>query len=148
MFVGKIQDYPDSVLRSLKGIDKQFQEIENEMDRLIAKRRKLHEKKNELDKQIERDAIKKANEAIHNVKQESENERKLKEKQKEYSNIVDRMAKLFIDENAEKIGDEVAEKAKEKIENEKTLKTNSESKEVISNEQEKANNTRNPRKSA
>lgn len=53
MFVGKIQDYPDSVLRSLKGIDKQFQEIENEMDRLVAKRRKLHEKKNELDKQIE-----------------------------------------------------------------------------------------------
>lgn len=108
----------------------------------------LEKKMDELDKQIERDAIKKANEAIHNVKQESENERKLKEKQKEYSNIVDRMAKLFIDENAEKIGDEVAEKAKEKIENEKTLKTNSESKEVISNEQEKANNTRNPRKSA
>ena len=26
MFVGKIQDYPDFVLRSLKGIDKQFQE--------------------------------------------------------------------------------------------------------------------------
>ena len=108
----------------------------------------LEKKMDELDKQIERDAIKKANEPIHNVKQESENERKLKEKQKEYSNIVDRMAKLFIDENAEKIGDEVAEKAKEKIENEKTLKTNSESKEVISNEQEKANNTRNPRKSA
>lgn len=53
MFVGKIQDYPDFVLRSLKGIDKQFQETENEMDRLIAKRRKYLEKKTELDKQIE-----------------------------------------------------------------------------------------------
>lgn len=53
MFVGKIQDYPDSVLRSLKGIDKQFQDTEDEMDRLIAKRRKYLEKKSELDKEIE-----------------------------------------------------------------------------------------------
>lgn len=53
MFVGKIQDYPDFVLRSLKGIDKQFQDTEEEMDRLIAKRRKFLEKKTELDKQIE-----------------------------------------------------------------------------------------------
>lgn len=53
MFVGKIQDYPDFVLRSLKGIDRQFQETEEEMDRLVAKRRKFLEKKTELDKQIE-----------------------------------------------------------------------------------------------
>jgi DNA sulfur modification protein DndD len=53
MFVGKIQDYPDFVLRSLQGIDKQFQDTEEEMDRLIAKRRKYLEKKTELDKQIE-----------------------------------------------------------------------------------------------
>ena len=53
MLVGKIQDYPDFVLRSLKGIDRQFQETEDEMDRLIAKRRKQLEKKTELDKQIE-----------------------------------------------------------------------------------------------
>lgn len=53
MLVGKIQDYPDFVLRSLKGIDRQFQETEEEMDRLIAKRRKRLEKKTELDKQIE-----------------------------------------------------------------------------------------------
>lgn len=53
MFVGKIQDYPDFVLRSLKGIDRQFQDTEEEMDKLIAKRKKYLEKKNELDKQIE-----------------------------------------------------------------------------------------------
>ena len=53
MLVGKIQDYPDFVLRSLKGIDRQFQETEEKMDRLIAKRRKQLEKKTELDKQIE-----------------------------------------------------------------------------------------------
>lgn len=53
MFVGKIQDYPDFVLRSLKGIDSQFQKTEDEMERLLAKRRKYLEKKKELDKQIE-----------------------------------------------------------------------------------------------
>lgn len=53
MFVGKIQDYPDFILRSLKGIDKQFQDTEEEMDRLVAKRRKYLERKGELDKQIE-----------------------------------------------------------------------------------------------
>ncbi|MDY4663257.1 MAG: AAA family ATPase [Alloprevotella sp.] len=53
MFVGKIQDYPDFVLRSLRGIDKQFQDTEEEMDRLMAKRRKYLGKKSELDKQIE-----------------------------------------------------------------------------------------------
>ena len=53
MFVGKIQDYPDFVLRSLKGIDRQFRETEDEMDRLVAKRRKYLQKKNDLDKDIE-----------------------------------------------------------------------------------------------
>ncbi len=53
MFVGKIQDYPDFVLRSLKGIDKQFQDTEDAMEKLIARRRKYLEKKNDLDKQIE-----------------------------------------------------------------------------------------------
>lgn len=45
MFVGKIQDYPDFILRSLKGIDKQFQDTEEEMDRLVAKRREYLERR-------------------------------------------------------------------------------------------------------
>lgn len=53
MFVGKIQDYPDFVLRSLKSIDKQFQETEQEMEKLVVKRRRILSKKAELDKQIE-----------------------------------------------------------------------------------------------
>ena len=108
----------------------------------------LEKKMNELDKQIERDAIRKANEAVGAVRQESENERKLKEKQREYDKLVNKKAKILIDENTEKIGDEVAEKAKEKIDNGKTTKTNSKAKEVVSNEQEKVNRTRRPRKSA
>lgn len=56
MFIGKIQDYPDFVMRSLKGIDKQFQESSDEIDRLRAKRKKEHDKKDELDKK--KDSIK------------------------------------------------------------------------------------------
>jgi DNA sulfur modification protein DndD len=53
MFVGKIQDYPDYILRSLKGIDKQYQDISDEEDKLMALRKKMHNKKYELDKMIE-----------------------------------------------------------------------------------------------
>lgn len=53
MFVGKIQDYPDYLLRSLKGIDKQFQDIADDEDKLMALRKKQHDKKNELEKKIE-----------------------------------------------------------------------------------------------
>ena len=53
MFVGKIQDYPDYVLRSLKSIDKQFKETEDEKDRLYSQRKKWQDRKKEIDKQIE-----------------------------------------------------------------------------------------------
>ena len=53
MFVGKIQDYPDYLLRSLKGIDKQFQDIADDEKKLMALRKKQHDKKNELEKKIE-----------------------------------------------------------------------------------------------
>ena len=108
----------------------------------------LEKKMDELDKQIERDAIRKVNEAISEVKQESENERKLREKEAEYDKLVKKMAKNLIDENTEKLGEDTAVKAKEKIDSKKTKKTNSQSKEVISNEQEKIKRTRRPRKSA
>lgn len=53
MFVGKIQDYPDTLLVSLGGIDKQYNGIEVEIEKLIAKRRKLLARRNDLDKEIE-----------------------------------------------------------------------------------------------
>ena len=53
MFVGKIQDYPDYLLRSLKGIDKQFQDIADDEEKLMALRKKQHDKRNELEKKIE-----------------------------------------------------------------------------------------------
>ena len=53
MFVGKIQDYPDYLIRSVKNIDKRYEQIEDEIDKLIRKRRLQHDKKAELDKKIE-----------------------------------------------------------------------------------------------
>ena len=53
MFVGKIQDYPDSLLVSLSGIDKQWKDSENELEKYMALRRKKLEEKRKLDEQIE-----------------------------------------------------------------------------------------------
>lgn len=53
MFVGKIQDYPDSLLISLSSIDKQWKDSEDKLDKLMALRRKKIEDKITLDKQIE-----------------------------------------------------------------------------------------------
>lgn len=53
MFVGKIQDFPDSLIRSLALIDNQWQKSEEEVDKLLALRRKKNEDKNKLDQEIE-----------------------------------------------------------------------------------------------
>lgn len=53
MFVGNIKDYPDGLLRSLRSIDKNYQGIEEDMEKLILKRKRLHEKRDKLDEQIE-----------------------------------------------------------------------------------------------
>ena len=53
MFVGKIQDYPDSLLISLSKIDKQWKDSEDELEKYMAQRRKKHEEKRKLDEQIE-----------------------------------------------------------------------------------------------
>lgn len=53
MFVGKIQDYPDSLLVSLGQIDKQYGDLEDRIEDLISKRKKLQAKKHELDEKME-----------------------------------------------------------------------------------------------
>ncbi len=98
----------------------------------------LDKRMQELDKQIEIDAIAKANEAILKVRQETEKEKKLKQKEKEYKDIVSRMAAKLIEENSDLLGDELVEKAIEKIEN----------KEEHVDEQKKIKRTGRPRKTA
>lgn len=53
MFVGKIQDYPDSLLVSLSEIEKQWTSSDDDMDKCLLKRKKFLSEKETLDKQIE-----------------------------------------------------------------------------------------------
>lgn len=53
MFVGKIQDYPDSLLISLSKIDKQWKDSEDELEKYVAQRRRKQDEKRKLDEQIE-----------------------------------------------------------------------------------------------
>lgn len=53
MFMGKIQDYPDSLIPSLKLIDPQYQKMEDEIDSLILKRKSFMEQKRKYEEQIE-----------------------------------------------------------------------------------------------
>lgn len=108
----------------------------------------LEKKMRELDNQIEQDAIRKANEAIYEVRQEREIERKLREKENNYDDIVEKMASLIIDENESNLGFELAENAKEKIKSKENGKKKSENKEGKVNGKEKVKRTGRPRKTA
>ena len=108
----------------------------------------LEKRMKELDKQIEMEAIQKANQAILEVKQEREIEKKLREKEKEYDRIIQKMAETIINSNKNIIGKEDSEKAKEIIKTGANKKQKNDTKEVKSNEQEKVKRTGRPRKSA
>ncbi len=66
-----------------------------------------------LDKEIERKAYDKANESI--VKVQSKLDEEYKEKQTNVDDVIDNLAKLIIEQNAETIGENTAERAKEEI---------------------------------
>lgn len=102
----------------------------------------LEKRMKELDKQIEIDAIKKANDAVIEVKQEKEIEKKLAEKEKNYNALVEKMAKIVLENNENVLGSEVVNEAKRKI------SKKSKTKEGETNEQEKVKRAGRPRKSA
>ena len=102
----------------------------------------------ELDKQIEIEAIQKANQAVLEVKQEREIEKKLREKEQNYDDVVAGMANLILEKNENILGSEIVKKAKEKIEIKDTKKAKRQTKEVKINEQEKVKRAGKPRKSA
>ena len=114
----------------------------------------LDKRMRELDKQIEIDAIEKANQAVLEARQETEKERQIREKEETYKDIVAKMAGYVIDANEDIFGKEVAEKAKEKIKPRKTKTAKVAStkkkadKEEKANEQEKVKRAGRPRKSA
>lgn len=132
----------DSELYDLnKAINAGYDSLYTTSEDVIDKRMK------ELDRQIEMDAIKKANDAVNQVVREREEERKLKEKERDYENIVNAMAGLMIENNEEILGKETVEEAKEKL-SKKNTKNIKDKKEAISNDQEQNKKTRRTRKSA
>lgn len=56
IFVGQIHDYPSNLLISLSQIDKQYKESEDEIEKLMARRKTLHATRDKYDEEI--DAIK------------------------------------------------------------------------------------------
>lgn len=105
----------------------------------------IEKRMEELDKQIEMDAIKKANDAVNEVVREREIDRQLREKERDYDKVVANMAKVILEQNENTLGKGIVDEAKEKIENSKNKK---DKKEVISNDQEQGKKTRRTRKSA
>lgn len=75
----------------------------------------LDKRMKELDLKIEQDAIKKANETIYDVIEESQKQRKVKQKEAELNDLIDQMAKALIEENKRSVGADVANAAIEKI---------------------------------
>ena len=69
----------------------------------------------ELDKKIQEDATKEANNAIIATMEQSEAERKAKEKEEKMDELIDEFAKILVDDNKRLYGPDIAEGAKEKI---------------------------------
>lgn len=72
-----------------------------------------------LDQKIEEEAIREANEKLQEAAEETEKEKEARKKEADMQALIDKMAKLLIDDNKELVGSDVAEKAKEKIDNKK-----------------------------
>ena len=100
----------------------------------------------ELDKQIEEEAIRKASTIVDEVRLEKENERKLKEKEKNIDDFIDQMVQMVLEENRSILGDDITDAAKEKVTKKKTNKK-SQTKEVKDNEQERTEGNGRTRKS-
>lgn len=75
----------------------------------------LQKRMKELDEKIERDAQQLANESLREAMAETEEQKKVREKEEQMDELIKQMAQIIIDENQELVGSEVAEKAKEKV---------------------------------
>ena len=95
-----------------KALDARYDELYVTAQDVLEKRMK------ELDKKVEEDAIRKANEKLLEVAEESEKERQVREKEENLDKLINEMAKVMIDENQDFVGQEAAKRAKEKIDQE------------------------------
>lgn len=75
----------------------------------------LEKRMREIDKQIEKEAMEKANDAVRQAMDNKERERRLKEKEDRMNELIDAMARSILDENEEIIGTDTKEDAKKVI---------------------------------
>lgn len=75
----------------------------------------LDKRMKELDAKIEEEAIAKANDVIFNVLEENSKKKKVKTKEQQLDELIDKMAMELIEENKKSIGEDVAEEAIKKI---------------------------------
>ena len=73
-----------------------------------------------LDEKIEQEAFKKANEKVFEAK--SEKQRKFERKEEKTEDLIEKMAKLIIEQNSATIGRDVAKAAEKKIDDEATVR--------------------------
>ncbi len=79
----------------------------------------LEKRMREIDKKIEMDAQRLANDLVMEAMEEREEEKRVREKEEEMDALIEQMAKMIIKENASIVGKDLANKAEEKIEKRK-----------------------------
>lgn len=79
----------------------------------------LEKRMKEIDKKIEVDAQRLANDLVMEAMEEREEEKIVREKEEEMDALIEQMAKIIIKENANIVGEDLAERATEKIEKKK-----------------------------
>lgn len=82
----------------------------------------LDKKMKELDRKIELDASRRANDAVFNAVEENEKEKAVKEKERKIESLIDEMAKIIIEQSESTFGQEITEKAKNIIDEEASKK--------------------------
>ena len=95
-----------------KALNVRYDELYVTAQNVLEKRMKA------LDKKIEEEAIKKANEKLAEAAEEIKEEREIREKEAKIEEIIGRMAQNLIEENAQLVGEEIAKRAKKKIKEE------------------------------
>lgn len=94
-----------------KALNAGFDEIYSTAPNVLEKRMK------EIDKEIEREAIIRANEAVQQAVGNIEKEKQLKKKEEEMQELIDAMAKSILEENEQMIGTEIKKEAENIINN-------------------------------
>lgn len=95
-----------------KALNAGYDELYSTAEDVLDKRMK------ELDKKVEYEAKKLANETVMEVMEERENARKAKQKEEEMDELIRQMARFMIEENESLVGKDIADAAKNKIKGE------------------------------